>query len=318
MSAAELAGGVLAGDRRSLARAITLLESTLPSEQRLAEELLAALYPSTGRALRLGITGVPGAGKSTLVEALGLHAIERGRSVGVLAIDPSSVKSGGSVLGDRARMVELGRSPRAFVRASPSSAAAGGVAPRAREALIALEAGGHDLVIVETVGTGQSELGVVELVDVVVLVLLAGAGDDVQGIKRGILEHADVLVFNKADGDGRVLAEAARGQLAALFSWLRKDQPAVLLASAREGAGVAELFSAVEARFAALSRSGALEQRRVAQRRAWLESALDDALRARLSREPGVAERLSRALSAVERGELLPPLAARQVLEPGT
>jgi LAO/AO transport system kinase len=315
VSAAELARHVLAGDRRSIARAITLMESTRPGDSALAEELLSLLYPSTGRALRLGIAGLPGAGKSTLVDALGRRAIEAGRAVGVLAIDPSSAKSGGSVLGDRTRMVELGRSARAFVRPSPSSGAGGGIAPRAREALIVLEAGGNDLVIVETVGTGQSELGVLELVDISVLVLISGGGDDVQGIKRGILEHADVVVFNKADGSGLGPATAARDQLSALFSWMRSDEPLVASLSAREGTGVAELWTHVEQRFSALMAAGVIARRRAAQRRAWLTSALETALRARLSASAASAARLAEALGAVERGELLPPIAARRLVD---
>jgi LAO/AO transport system kinase len=264
----------------------------------------------------LGVSGVPGAGKSTLIDSLGRYAIEAGHKLGVLAIDPSSQLSGGSVLGDRTRMTALSRAPQAFVRPSPSAGGTGGLALRTREALLVLEAGGHDFLIVETVGTGQAELAVTELSDVLVVVLIAGAGDDVQGVKRGLLEHADIVVFNKADGANLPLANAARDELASLYSWLRRDQaPAVLSLSAREGRGVSELWQLIEQRVGSLQAAGAIEQRRRAQRRTWLEQALEESLLARFEARSEARERLAAMTREVENGELLPRLAARRLLE---
>lgn len=311
-----LALAVVKGDRRAIAQAITLVESTRPEDSARAEQLLVELYPETGRGLRLGVSGVPGAGKSTLIDALGKHAIEAKHKLGVLAIDPSSQLSGGSVLGDRTRMTQLSRTPEAFVRPSPSSGASGGLALRTREAMVVLEAGGHDVLIVETVGTGQAEIAVTELVDVLVVVLIAGAGDDVQGVKRGLLEHADVVVFNKADGANLPLANAARDELFSLYAWMRRGEgPSVVALSARDDCGVLELWQLVEQRFQSLGASGVLEQRRRAQRRAWLDRSLEDALLARFSTSAAAHERRLALTQAVERGELLPRLAARQLVD---
>jgi LAO/AO transport system kinase len=311
-----LAVAVKNGDRRSIARAITLVESTRAEDVALAEALLVLLYPHTGRGLRLGVSGVPGAGKSTLIDVLGRHVIAAGHKLGVLAIDPSSQLSGGSVLGDRTRMTELSRAKEAFVRPSPSSGASGGLSLRTREALLVLEAGGHDVVIVETVGTGQAEVAVTELVDVLVVVLLAGAGDDVQGVKRGLLEHADVIAFNKADGANLPLVDAARDELTSLYAWMRRGEgPTVVALSAREDRGVLELWQLIEKRFRALSASGELEERRRGQRRAWFLRALQEALAARLASSDSARERLDALREAVEAGEVLPRLAARQLAD---
>jgi LAO/AO transport system kinase len=307
--------GVTAGDRRAIARAITLVESNRAEDWPRAEELLIALYPRTGRGLRLGVSGVPGAGKSTLIDALGRHAIRAGHKLGVLTVDPSSQLSGGSVLGDRTRMTQLSRAPEAFVRPSPSGGVGGGLSLRTREALLVLEAAGHDVLIVETVGVGQAEIAVTELVDVLVVVLIAGAGDDVQGVKRGLLEHADVVVFNKADGEQQPLVIAARDQLASLYAWMRREGPSVLALSARDDRGVSELWQIIEQRFDALAKAGALEQRRRVQRRAWLERSLEEALLARFSASVGAEERLRILGEAVESGELLPRLAARRLVD---
>jgi LAO/AO transport system kinase len=309
----ELASRGRRAERRAIAKAITLVESTRPEDLAPADELLAKLYPAAGRALRLGVSGVPGAGKSTLIDALGLEAIRHGRRVGVLSIDPSSQLSGGSVLGDRTRMGRLAQAEEAFVRPSPSSGASGGLGRRTREALVVLEAAGFDLVVVETVGSGQAEIAVTELVDVLVVVLRAGAGDDVQGIKRGLLEHADLVVFNKADGPNAVQAALESSRLESLFSWMRHGSASVLAVSALEGRGVSELWTALTARFAALEADGTISRRRRAQRVAWLKSALAEAVLARF--ELSASQATSREITlAVERGDLVPRLAARQLV----
>jgi len=316
MSAAvarALAEAVMRADRRAIAKAITLVESTRPGDLYLAEQLLAELYPASGRALRLGVSGVPGAGKSTLIDALGREAIRLGRRVGVLTVDPSSRLSGGSVLGDRTRMLRLAQAREAFVRPSPSSGESGGLGPRTREALIVLEAAGYDLIIVETVGTGQAEIAITELTDIVLLLLLTGAGDDVQTIKRGILEHADIIAFNKADGANLSASSAARDQMAAAFSWLRKDAPRVFALSALYDEGVAPLYESIVDRFAANTEDGSVERKRRAQRLAWLERALSEALLMRFAASESAALR-QELTEAVGRGELLPLQAARQLL----
>jgi len=312
---AELAAGVRAGDRGAIARAITLLESRLESDGATAEWLLKELYSAAGRALRVGVTGAPGVGKSTLLDALGAQALAGGRRVGVLAVDPTSRRRGGSLLGDRVRMTRLAEADSAFVRASPSGGAEGGLGRRTREALVVLEAAGFDLIFLESVGVGQNELTIVDAVDLVVVVLMAGAGDDVQGMKRGVLEHADLVVFNKADGPNAADTERARDELSALFSWMRSDRTPVLSASALEQRGVFELFAAIETRARELEASGELELRRKAQRRTWFRAALVERVLARTEADPERARVRRELESAVEQGELLPPLAARQLVD---
>ncbi|HLV68977.1 MAG TPA: methylmalonyl Co-A mutase-associated GTPase MeaB [Polyangiaceae bacterium] len=309
-----LAEGVRSGNRAALARAITLVESRLAAHVEAAERVLELLFPHTGRALRLGITGPPGAGKSTLVDALGLHAIEQGHRVGVLAIDPTSERTGGSLLGDRTRMGRLAARDEAFVRPSPSGGVAGGLGPRTREAMIVLEAGGYDVIVVESVGVGQGEIAITDVVDVVLVLLLSGAGDALQGMKRGLLEHADLVAFTKADGARRAEAQAARDELASLFTWLRPDGTPVLTVSALSGDGVPELWSELGRRKEALTRSGALDERRRRQRRAWLSDALEQQLLARYLSDPDLARRKQELEAEVERGALLPPVAARRLL----
>lgn len=311
-----LAAGVRAGDRRALSRAITLVESRRGDDSEQAAALLAELYPATGRALRVGVTGAPGVGKSTLLDALGMQAVAAGGRVGVLSIDPSSQLRGGSLLGDRVRMARLSSSDAAFIRASPSGGASGGLGPRTREALVLLEAAGFDPIFVESVGVGQGELAVTEVCDLVMVVQIGGAGDEVQGMKRGLLEHADLVVFNKADGPQAAATERAARELASLLEWMRPGQSRVELVSALEGRGIDGLYRALLEERARLTESGELRERRRAQRRSWLSQALEELVIARQSRDPEL-DRARRELErAVEEGELAPPLAARQLLEP--
>jgi GTPase len=309
-----LADAVRAGDRRALARAITLVESTRADHRDEAVALLDDLMPATGAATRVGISGAPGAGKSTFIETLGLHLVDGGHRVAVLAVDPSSTRTGGSILGDKTRMEELSRRPDAFIRPSPSGGTLGGVARRTREALLVCEAAGFDVVLVETVGVGQSEVAVASMVDLFMLLLAPGAGDELQGVKRGIVELADLVVVNKADG---ALLELARHTAADYAHALHLVGPAqVLLASALEGTGIAEVWSAVEEHERAARASGALMDRRAAQAREWMWSEVTETLVDRV-RADARAHRDIDALEAdVAAGRVSPAAAARRLLEP--
>ena len=313
----DLASAVRAGDRRALARAITVVESTRADHREDAAELLSAVLPHTGHARRLGVSGVPGSGKSTLIEALGLHAIEAGHRVAVLAVDPSSARSGGSILGDKTRMADLGRHPDTFIRPSPSSGTLGGVARRTREAMLLCEAAGFDLLIVETVGVGQSEVAVADLVDLFLLVASPAGGDELQGIKRGIMELADLIVVNKADGDLAAAAGRAASDLRHAVHLLRPKRPGaevtVLTASARTGAGVPELWSAIEAAHDALG--PALAELRAGQNVAWMWSEVTDTLLDRLRADPRVRDQLPDLERRVADGALPAATAAHQLLQ---
>ena len=309
---------VRAGDRRAVAKTITLLESTRPDHAAEAQAVLEALVPFTGRAVRLGITGAPGVGKSTFIEAFGLHLVEGGLRVAVLAVDPSSPLSGGSILGDKTRMERLAQDPRAFIRPSPSGGSLGGVAHRTREAMLVCEAAGFDVVIVETVGIGQSEVAVASMVDCFAVLLQPGQGDELQGIKKGVIELADLLVVNKADGDGRPAAERTRAQYAAALELLRPAsaswRPPVLCASARTGEAIGAVWQAVRGHRAALEGSGELAAKRRSQARAWMWALVEEGLEAAFRARAAVAERIPRLEREVEEQKTTPAAAARALL----
>ncbi len=317
---AELVDGVRAGDRRVLGQAITLVESRDTAKRALAVELLEALHTGEEPATdRVGITGVPGVGKSTFIDALGTHLTAAGRRVAVLAVDPTSPLTGGSILGDKTRMARLARDESAFIRPSPSSGTLGGVASRTRETMRLVEAAGFDVVLVETVGVGQSETVVEEMVDVFLVLMLAGAGDELQGIKRGILEVADLIAVNKADGDNLDAAQRARAEYAGALQLLRPKSehwtPTALCVSALEGTGLTELWEAIEAHQRALRDSGALEERRRHQAGSWMWQEVEAGLRAALEEDGDVQARARELEARVRAGETLPTRAAEQLLE---
>ncbi|MBK8159696.1 MAG: methylmalonyl Co-A mutase-associated GTPase MeaB [Rhodospirillaceae bacterium] len=315
---ADHAAKVMAGDRRALARAITLIESTRPDHRRQAEALLERLLPKSGKSLRIGISGPPGVGKSTFIEAFGQYAIEQGKRLAVLAVDPSSRLSGGSILGDKTRMEELSRAPEAFIRPSPAGLTLGGVARRTREALLVCEAAGFDLIFVETVGVGQSETAVAEMVDLFLLLLLPGGGDDLQGIKRGIMELADLIVVNKADGDLKTAAERSAADVANAMGLMQPRhkawRPEVLRCSALKKTGISEIWTRTGAFAAALTKSGELKSRRRDQAKAWLWHELSDSLMDALKADPAVAAHLEQLEAKVAAGKMAPASAARVLL----
>ena len=316
---AELADGVLNGNRRALAQAITLIESTRFDHRAAASALLQRLMPHTGNSIRLGISGVPGVGKSTFVEALGNHVIDAGHRVAVLAVDPSSAISGGSILGDKTRMELLSRRPEAYIRPSPAGTTLGGVTRRSREALILCEAAGFDVVIVETVGVGQSETRVADMTDMFVLLQLPGGGDELQGIKRGIMELADLILINKADDELRALAERSaaeyRNALRLLHPRSANWKVKVQTCSARDGVGIAEAWDIVLKHREVLESSGQLTERRAAQARDWMWSEVSDSLIAALQSDAGVRKQIPVLEAAASEGQIPPTDAARQLLE---
>ncbi len=315
---AALVEALRSGDRRALAKAITLVESSLPEHRQRAQLLIDALLPHAGKSLRVGITGVPGVGKSSFIEALGLELIASGHRVAVLAVDPSSSLSGGSLLGDKTRMEELSRRAEAFIRPSPTGGTLGGVSGRTREAILVCEAAGYDLVIVETVGVGQSETAVANMTDLFVLLQLPNAGDELQAMKKGIVELADIVVVNKSDLDARA-TERTCSQFAAALSLLRppahgRSTP-VLAASATRGEGLAEFWLAVEALRAAMVASGEFAARRRRQALAWMWELIASGLDLRFRAQPQVRARLPQLAAAVEAGSIDAAAAARQLLD---
>ena len=307
------------GDRRALARLITLLESTRPDRASLGRVVLERLVPHTGGAVRVGITGPPGVGKSCFIETLGLQLIAKGHRLAVLAVDPSSPLTGGSILGDKTRMERLAREEAAFIRPSPSGGSLGGVAYRTREALLACEAAGHDVVLVETVGIGQSEVAVASLVDFFLVLLQPGAGDELQGIKKGVLELADALVVNKADGEQAAAAERTRAEHVQALNLLGGAgghwRPPVLAASARTGEGIARVWDCVLEHRRTLEASGELAARRRSQARQWMWSLLDEGLKSAFRQHPGVAARIPELEREVAEQATTPAAAARELLE---
>ena len=312
-----LAEGVRAGKRRALAKAITLVESTRPDHRAQARELLEVLLPHTGRALRVGLSGVPGVGKSTFVEALGLHLIDRGHRVAVLAVDPSSTVHGGSILGDKTRMELLSRREEAFIRPSPSAGALGGVAHRTREAMLVCEAAGFDVVLIETVGVGQSEIAVAGMTDIFCLLQLPNAGDDLQGMKKGIVEIADLVAINKADID-RAATHRAQAQMQGAIAMVRHAHPdwtpPVIPVSGLKSDGIDVFWDTVLKFRDTMTANGAFAERRRRQAGAWMWELIDQELRARFRANARVAEELPGLQADVEAGRVTPAAAAARLL----
>jgi GTPase len=314
----ELAEGIKSGNRSLLGRAITLVESQKDEHRALAQELLQTLLPETGDALRLGITGVPGVGKSTTIDQLGLNLIEAGHKVAVLAVDPTSKRTGGSILGDKTRMSRLAQADSAFIRPSPTAGTLGGVTRKTRETMVLCEAAGFDIIIIETVGVGQSEVAVSDMVDFFLVLLLAGGGDDLQGIKKGIIEIADMIAINKADGDNITRAERAASEyLAALTIFTPKGAlwfPPVLTISGRENIGLDKLWNKIQEHRKLLTADGTFERRRQEQAVSWMRDMLTDRLLAKIKSNPRVAKSLPGIEDDVRHGRLLPTRAVDQVL----
>ncbi len=314
-----LAAGIKAGERATLARAITLIESKRADHRKAAHLLVQEVLPLTGKAVRLGITGAPGAGKSTTIDALGTFLTAQGHKVAVLAVDPSSTRTGGSILGDKTRMARLAVDPHAFVRPSPSSGTLGGVAAKTRETMLLCEAAGYDVVLVETVGIGQSETTVADMTDFFLVLMIPGAGDELQGLKKGIVELADMIAVNKADGDNvaraRLAAADYRAALNILAPHSENWSPPVLTYSALTGDGIALLWEQIVAHKEKMTASGELSQRRREQQVKWMWSMLEERLTARLRSDPAVRGKLKTAEAAVAAGRLAPTLAVEEIAE---
>ena len=314
----DLIAAVLAGDRTAMGRAITLVESTRPNDRREAQELLSQLLPHAGGAHRVGISGVPGAGKSTLIDALGTRLTRAGHRVGVLAVDPSSMVTGGSILGDKTRMSTLAADDNAFIRPSPSAGMLGGVTSTTPHAITVLEAAGYDVVLVETMGVGQSEATVHASVDCLCVLTLAGAGDELQAVKRGLLELADVLVVNKADGGNEQAARLAAAEFRRALPLLAPSSdtgpPPVMTVSAQTGTGIDELWDCIVEHRRTLEASGALARRRAQGRLAWMQVLLEQRLVEQFESHPGSTERRTELEQAVQQGQITPEAAVEQLL----
>ncbi len=314
----KLAENLLTGDRTALGRAITLVESNAPHHQAEAKALLQTLMPHTGKSIRVGITGVPGAGKSTFIEALGMYLIAQGHRVAVLAIDPSSNISRGSILGDKTRMEKLARQTESFIRPSPSGGALGGVARKTRETILICEAAGYDVIIVETMGVGQSEIAVRAMVDFFVLMQITGGGDELQGIKKGVVEIADAIVINKADGENKAAAKIAQREMTnalhyltpATFGWT----PRVLTCSALTGEGIADVWKMIRKFRDATGKSGFFQQRRQDQYLKWFRALLQEGVVELFKKHPEIKRELTMFEKSIARGKISPPAAADELL----
>ena len=311
--------GVLAQNRRIIAKTITLIESSLPSHQEMAKAIVDALLPYTGKAVRIGITGVPGVGKSTYIESFGLQLVKQGHRVAVLAVDPSSSKSGGSIMGDKTRMERLSLAQQAFIRPSPTGGTLGGVARRTRETIVVCEAAGFDVIIVETVGVGQSETTVASMVDFFLVLMLAGAGDELQGIKKGVLELADAIAINKADGNNVENTAKAKIEYEKALNLLKPSSkiwsPPVLTCSAVTRDGIEDIWQTILDHKKKLGISGELKRKRRRQALDWLWALVEEGLRERFYRNPDVEKSLSDIVKAVEKGETAPTAAAHRLLD---
>ncbi|PLY03884.1 MAG: methylmalonyl Co-A mutase-associated GTPase MeaB [Desulfuromonas sp.] len=315
----QLADGVRSGNIRSLAKAITLIESRNPDHSSAAADLLDDLLPDSGNSVRIGISGVPGAGKSTLIEAFGMHLIEKGHKLAILAVDPTSQLSGGSILGDKTRMEELAREQNAFIRPSPSGDTLGGVARKTRETMLLCEAAGYDVIIVETVGVGQSEVTVASMVDFFLLLQLPNAGDELQGIKKGVMEIADAILVNKAEGDNRPKAELARRQYANALHLLKPKsahwQVPAMLCSALHKQGVAEVWDMILDFVVAMKQHDEFEGKRRLQANDWMWTLVQDELKELFRNNKNVAAMLERVQAGVLEGKTSPGAAARRLIE---
>jgi len=314
---ARLAQALRAGNRAQLARAITLIESRRADHQQTARQLVQMLLPATGQAVRVGITGTPGVGKSTTIDALGSFLTQQGRKVAVLAVDPSSTRSGGSILADKTRMPRLAADPNAFVRPSPAAGTLGGVAAKTREAMLLCEAAGYDVVLVETVGTGQSETAVADMTDFFLVLMLPGAGDELQGIKKGIIELADMLAVNKADGDNVKRASAAAAEYRAALHIISAGSelwtPPVVTFSGLTGDGIAELWKRITEHRERMSAAGALAARRREQQVKWMWAMLEERVMARLKSDSALRARLPKLEAAVAAGRTSPAIAVDEL-----
>lgn len=319
MQTDKIISGISEGKLRALAKGITLIESRKTEHIQQATEVLETLLPRTGNSLRIGISGVPGVGKSTFIEAFGLSLLRQGHKVAVLAVDPSSQISGGSILGDKTRMEQLAREENAFIRPSPAGETLGGVARKTRETMLLCEAAGYDIIIVETVGVGQSEIAVAAMVDVFVLMQLAGAGDELQGIKKGVMEIADAIVINKADGSNMAAAELARQQYSNALHIMRPKSPnwsvPVLTCSALKDIGIDNVWETLEEYRTCMRASGEFEEKRRQQAREWMWTLLQDDLRELFIRDKNIAPMLAQVEQSVIDGRTTPGAASRRLLE---